>query len=89
MLVQKSRRIFPGRSFPSIKEPLEKYSVLHLKLLTDLQDNHPYSFVPLMRPSLELVCGLCFSSAERVEADELVFKPQLHLHGLEALPVSW
>ena len=25
----------------------------------------------------------------RVEIEEPVYKPQLHLHGLEALPVSW
>ncbi len=33
----------------SLREPLEKYIVLHLKLLTDLLDGHPFSFVRLLR----------------------------------------
>ena len=51
---------FRRRFSPATHEALEKYAVLHMKLFTDLLDNHPFSFSPLLRSTLEFVCGVCF-----------------------------
>ena len=49
---------------------LEKYSILQLKLFTDLLEHHPYSFLPVLRDSLQFVCWLCFTE----EGTALVFQ---------------
>ena len=36
--------------------------MLHLKLIYDLLENHPFSFLPLMKQALQLVCSICFSA---------------------------
>ena len=49
---------------------LEKYSVLQLKLFTDLLENHPYSFLPVLKDALQFICWLCFT----VDGSALVFQ---------------
>ena len=44
---------------------LEKYSVMILKLFTDLLENHPYSFIPLLKDALQFICCLCFMEEGR------------------------
>lgn len=48
----------------------EKYSVLHAKLLADLLENHPYSFMPVMKDTLSIICRLCFTP----EGEGLLFQ---------------
>ena len=58
------------KSRPQFVMDLEKYSVLTLKLYTDLLENHPYSFLPVLKDSLQLICWLCFTEDGR----QLVFQ---------------
>ena len=63
-LLQQTRAVLEmRRRFQSslLQEPFEKYLVLHLKILTDLLECHPFSFLHTMKPALELICSLCFS----------------------------
>ena len=62
-LLQQTRAVLEmRRKFLSVlREPFEKYLVLHLKILTDLLEGHPFSFLHTMKPALELICSLCFS----------------------------
>ena len=43
------------------KDIFEKYSVLQMKLLADLLENHPFSFLPVMKEALNVICRLCFT----------------------------
>lgn len=56
--------------YPQLREALEKYLVLFLKLLSDLLDNHPFSFLPVLKSSLDLICFSCFTA----EGQKLVFQ---------------
>ena len=62
-LLEQTRAVLEmRRNFQSLlREPFEKYLVLHLKILTDLLECHPFSFLHTMKPTLELICSLCFS----------------------------
>ena len=55
---------------PQLVIELEKYSVLTLKLFTDLLENHPYSFLQVLKNALQLICWLCFTADGR----DLVFQ---------------
>lgn len=44
--------------------------MLFLKLLSDLLDNHPFSFLPVLKSSLDLICFSCFTA----EGQKLVFQ---------------
>lgn len=46
---------------PADRERLEKYIVLHQKIWSEFLENHPYSFVSLIRPALTFVCSMCFT----------------------------
>jgi len=48
----------------------DKYVILHLKLFTDLLENHPYSFLVVMKDCLQFICWLCFTS----EGSSLLFQ---------------
>ncbi len=48
----------------------EKYSVLHMKLLGDLLENHPFSFLPVLKEALTVICRLCFTP----EGEGLLFQ---------------
>ena len=52
------------------REIFEKYSVLHMKLLADLLENHPFSFLPVMKEALNVICRLCFTP----EGENLLFQ---------------
>ena len=52
------------------REIFEKYSVLQLKLLADLLENHPFSFLKVMKETLNVVCRLCFTN----EGEGLLFQ---------------
>ena len=52
------------------KEIFEKYSVLQMKLLADLLENHPFSFLPVMKEALNVICRLCFTP----EGEGLLFQ---------------
>ena len=52
----------PGHNISAHREQFEKYLVLHLKVLTDLLETHPFSFLPVLRPTLEFICSMCFNS---------------------------
>lgn len=71
-LLQQMRAVLEmRRKFQSLlREPFEKYLVLHLKILTDLLECHPFSFLHTMKPALELICSLCFSQ----ESASLLFQ---------------
>lgn len=55
-------RFISGRNISAHRELFEKYLVLHLKVLTDLLETHPFSFLPILQPSLEFICAICFNS---------------------------
>lgn len=55
---------------PCWKELFEKYTILHLKMLANLLEIHPYSFLPVMKDALNVICSLCFTS----EGDGLLFQ---------------
>lgn len=40
--------------FPNLRETLEKYIILHFKIIHDLLETHPYSFVPVMKEALQV-----------------------------------
>ena len=61
---------FLGNAKPVWREIFEKYSVLHLKLLADLLENHPFSYLKVMKESLNVICRLCFTN----EGDGLLFQ---------------
>ena len=44
--------IFLGNLKACWKEIFEKYSVLQMKLVADLLENHPFSFLPVMKEAL-------------------------------------
>ena len=48
-----------------ISVDLEKYSVLNVKLFTDLLENHPYSFLSVLKDALQFICWLCFTEDGR------------------------
>ncbi len=52
------------------KDLLEKYLVLHLKMVADLLEQHPFSFMPVMKESLGTICSLCFTN----EGEGLLFQ---------------
>ena len=66
-LFEEAKRVLVLRnSRQQIAMDLEKYSVLMLKLFTDLLENHPYSFLPILKDSLQFICWLCFTEGGRV-----------------------
>jgi hypothetical protein len=72
-LLQHTRTLLElRRSLPAVREAFEKYLVLHLKILSDLLESHPFSFLPILRPTLELVCSLCFGPTSA--SDGLLFQ---------------
>ena len=48
--------IFLGNLKACWKEIFEKYSVLQMKLVADLLENHPFSFLPVMKEALNVIC---------------------------------
>ncbi|XP_040583365.1 importin-11 [Lepeophtheirus salmonis] len=40
---------------------LEKYAILYMKIMKDVQECHPFSFIPVLKQSLEFVCSLIFT----------------------------
>ncbi len=56
--------------FHTLRDTLEKYIVLHLKLVYDLLETHPFSFLPVMKQTLQLVCSICFAP----ETESLLFQ---------------
>lgn len=46
---------------PRLKDMFEKYIVLYLKIISDLLENHPFSFLPILKQTLTVVCSLCFT----------------------------
>ena len=54
----------------SMKEPIEKYIVLHAKIWYDLLESHPFSFVPHIQTALGFICSLCFTE----QGDGLLFQ---------------
>jgi len=60
-LLQVRKSIMATVTAAGQREPLEKYIVLHLKIWSDLLENHPYSFVNHIRPALTFICSLCFT----------------------------
>ncbi|XP_023328884.1 importin-11 [Eurytemora carolleeae] len=48
-----------------LREPMEKYIVLHQKIWADLLESHPYAFVSHIRKSLTFICSLCFTDDGR------------------------
>ena len=55
---------------PHLRENLEKYTVLHLKIWSDLLENHPFAFVQHINVALTFVCSLCFTE----QGDGLIFQ---------------
>jgi len=41
--------------FSSLRETLEKYIILHFKIIYDLLESHPYSFVFVMKEALQVL----------------------------------
>ena len=61
-LFEEARSLLVARkSSGVVKDILEKYIVLHLKIWCDLLENHPFSFVHHIRTALTFVCSLCFT----------------------------
>ena len=58
-----------GASTP-LTEKLEKLIVLHTKVVTEMQEQHPLAFVGMITPTLEFVGQFCFSE----EAVHFLFK---------------
>ena len=59
-----------GKERIELQNLLEKYVILHLKLFTDLLENHPYSFLVVMKECLQFICWLCFTP----EGTSLIFQ---------------
>ena len=53
-----------------LKELLEKYTVLHPKIWSDLLENHPFAFIQHINTALTFVCSLCFTC----QGDGLLFQ---------------
>ena len=52
-----------------LKELLEKYAVLHLKILHDVLETHPFSFISVLKQTLEFLCSLCYTP----QGEHLIF----------------
>jgi len=70
-LIEQIRIVLPYRNLKACwKEIFEKYSVLQMKLVADLLENHPFSFLPVMKEALNVICRLCFTP----EGEGLLFQ---------------
>ena len=70
-LISQIRVTLPFRNAKACwREAFEKYSVLHMKLLADLLENHPFSFLSVMKEALNVICRLCFTP----EGEGLLFQ---------------
>lgn len=48
---------------PNLRLICEKYVVLFTKVLHDVLELHPFSYIPFIKPSLETAVSLCFTEA--------------------------
>ncbi|KAH6938891.1 hypothetical protein HPB50_014678 [Hyalomma asiaticum] len=48
---------------PNLRIICEKYVVLFTKVLHDVLELHPFSYIPFIKPSLETAVSLCFTEA--------------------------
>ncbi|KAK8782150.1 hypothetical protein V5799_016510 [Amblyomma americanum] len=48
---------------PNLRQISEKYVVLFTKVLHDVLELHPFSYIPFIKPSLETAISLCFTEA--------------------------
>ena len=73
-------------SSAAIKPVLEKYLVLLVKVLNDILDNHPFTFIPLICPTLDLVSQFAFMNSQLSALNKLIILSLNIIKGIVLCP---